>query len=139
MSAEVDSVYFPHAEVVGDIGNALWQIKEKCEPQGHWDHSFFERCKAVQEEKVYRGVHTTAPAFPMNIQRVVQDLRTSTVVYSSGLGPFNMPAKLRELGGLHKQLQKTPPQAAKPGQVAPAGVPDGDTAVLPVTPPGDGE
>ena len=34
VSAEVDSVYFPHAEVVGDIGNALWQIKEKCEPQG---------------------------------------------------------------------------------------------------------
>ena len=24
---------------------------------------------------MYRGVHTTAPAFPMNIQRVVQDLR----------------------------------------------------------------
>ena len=80
MSAEVDSVYFPHAEVVGDIGNALWQIKEKCEPQGHWDHSFFERCKAVQEEKVYRGVHTTAPAFPMNIQRVVQDLRRALQV-----------------------------------------------------------
>ena len=73
-------MYFPHAEVVGDIGNALWQIKEKCEPQGHWDHSFFERCKAVQEEKVYRGVHTTAPAFPMNIQRVVQDLRRALQV-----------------------------------------------------------
>lgn len=25
---QVDPVYFPHLEVVGDIGNAIWQIKE---------------------------------------------------------------------------------------------------------------
>lgn len=25
---KVDPVYFPHLEVVGDIGNAVWQIKE---------------------------------------------------------------------------------------------------------------
>ena len=29
---------------------------------------------------MYRGVHTTAPAFPMNIQRVVQDLRRALQV-----------------------------------------------------------
>lgn len=25
---QVDQVYFPHLEVVGDIGNAIWQITE---------------------------------------------------------------------------------------------------------------
>ena len=73
--AETDAVYFPHAEVVGDIGNALWQIKEKLEPQPHWDHSFYQRCRECQEQMVFRGVHATASNFPMNIQRVVADLR----------------------------------------------------------------
>ena len=27
--AQVDPVYFPHMEVVGDIGNGIWQIKER--------------------------------------------------------------------------------------------------------------
>jgi thiamine pyrophosphate-dependent acetolactate synthase large subunit-like protein len=31
-SAEVDSVYFPDHEVVGDIANAIWQLKEAMTP-----------------------------------------------------------------------------------------------------------
>ena len=29
LSAAVDPVYFPQVEVVGDIANSIWQIKEK--------------------------------------------------------------------------------------------------------------
>ena len=32
-SAEVDPVYFPQIEVIGDIANAIWQIKEDIVPQ----------------------------------------------------------------------------------------------------------
>lgn len=35
---QIDQVYFPHIEVVGDIANALWQMSqalEGCKPQ--WD------------------------------------------------------------------------------------------------------
>ena len=28
-SAVIDPVYFPHLEVVGDIGNAIWQLHER--------------------------------------------------------------------------------------------------------------
>lgn len=38
MWLQIDQVYFPHIEVVGDIANALWQMSqalEGCEPQ--WD------------------------------------------------------------------------------------------------------
>src|SRR5437868_3070550 len=38
-SAEVDPVYFPQYEVIGDIGNAIWQIKEDILPQAGWDFS----------------------------------------------------------------------------------------------------
>jgi len=35
-SAEVDPVYFPAIEVIGDIANAIWQIKESIVPQPVW-------------------------------------------------------------------------------------------------------
>jgi acetolactate synthase-1/2/3 large subunit len=31
-TAEVDPVYFPQIEVIGDIANAIWQIKEDIVP-----------------------------------------------------------------------------------------------------------
>ena len=34
-TAEVDPVYFPQIEVIGDIANAIWQIKEDIVPSGH--------------------------------------------------------------------------------------------------------
>ena len=33
-TAEVDPVYFPQIEVIGDIANAIWQIKEDIVPSG---------------------------------------------------------------------------------------------------------
>ena len=35
-SAEVDPVYFPQVQVVGDIANAIWQLKENLEIQKDW-------------------------------------------------------------------------------------------------------
>ncbi|MCT2399449.1 acetolactate synthase large subunit [Novosphingobium mangrovi (ex Huang et al. 2023)] len=36
-TAEVDPVYFPHVEVIGDIANAVWQIKEAITPSPEWN------------------------------------------------------------------------------------------------------
>jgi len=36
-SAEVDPVYFPGIEVIGDIANAIWQMKEDIVPAAKWD------------------------------------------------------------------------------------------------------
>jgi Thiamine pyrophosphate-requiring enzymes [acetolactate synthase, pyruvate dehydrogenase (cytochrome), glyoxylate carboligase, phosphonopyruvate decarboxylase] len=36
-TAEVDPVYFPQIEVIGDIANAIWQIKENIAAQSRWD------------------------------------------------------------------------------------------------------
>ena len=35
-SAEVDPVYFPQIEVLGDIANAIWQMKEDIVPSARW-------------------------------------------------------------------------------------------------------
>jgi acetolactate synthase-1/2/3 large subunit len=39
--AQIDDIYFPHVEVVGDIGNAVWQMKQALKKQKAWDFSYF--------------------------------------------------------------------------------------------------
>lgn len=94
--AKVDNVYFPQLEVIGDIGNALWQMKEKLKgktsPQPSptrrgsdddetlagnlygWDFSYFQKIKNKIEEHIARDIHDNR--FPLIPQRVVNDIRS---------------------------------------------------------------
>ena len=47
-TAAVDPVYFPQIEVIGDIANAIWQIKEDVVPQGTWDCGPMFRARAAE-------------------------------------------------------------------------------------------
>ena len=73
--AEVDPVYFPHIEVVGDIGNALWQIREKLAKQSHWDFSRMAFVKTKQDENLREGQDD--PRFPIYPQRLVKEVRNA--------------------------------------------------------------
>ncbi|MBP9762298.1 acetolactate synthase large subunit [Patescibacteria group bacterium] len=72
-SAKVDQIYFPQLEVIGDIANAIWQIKEKLTKQAHWDFSVFLR----QRERLLAHIAETDQdsAFPIKPQRVVRMVR----------------------------------------------------------------
>src|ERR1041384_7690356 len=48
-TAEVDPVYFPQIEVIGDIANAIWQIKEAIVPSGTWN---FDRMMKAREAEI---------------------------------------------------------------------------------------
>ncbi len=81
LSAKVDEVYFPTLEVIGDIGNALWQIKEQLEPQSHWDFAYFQKVKAQLDAHLQRDI--ADDRFPIIPQRIVADVRS--VVPSGGI------------------------------------------------------
>jgi acetolactate synthase-1/2/3 large subunit len=49
-TAEVDPVYFPQVEVIGDIANAIWQIKEDIVPSGTWNFDPMLRARAAEVE-----------------------------------------------------------------------------------------
>jgi acetolactate synthase-1/2/3 large subunit len=49
-TAEVDPVYFPQVEVIGDIANAIWQIKEDIVPSGTWNFEPMLRARAAECE-----------------------------------------------------------------------------------------
>ncbi|MEE2658936.1 MAG: acetolactate synthase large subunit [Candidatus Latescibacterota bacterium] len=72
-SAEVDPVYFPQLEVIGDIGNSVWQIMKQLESQSHWDFDFFLAVKEWAAEKCHEGEDNDA--FPVVPQRLVKSVR----------------------------------------------------------------
>ena len=74
-SAEVDPVYFPQLEVIGDIGNSIWQIMQKIERQDTWDFAYFIRVKEWTDEQLRVG--EDEDSFPVIPQRLVADVRRS--------------------------------------------------------------
>ena len=72
-TAEVDPVYFPNVEVIGDIANAIWQMKEDIVPSGTWNFDFQLKARKAEVE------HTESlegdmrfPIFPPHLVREVR-------------------------------------------------------------------
>jgi acetolactate synthase I/II/III large subunit len=74
-TAEVDPVYFPHVEVIGDIANAIWQMKEMIEPNPAWNFDFMLKARAAEV------AHTDSIAndarFPIFPPHLVQQIRAA--------------------------------------------------------------
>ena len=72
-SASVDSVYFPQLEVIGDIGNSIWQIMERVKPQDGWDFDYFLKVKDWLKTELRQGADDDQ--FPVLPQRLVASIR----------------------------------------------------------------
>ena len=70
--AEVDAVYCPQVEVVGDIADAVWRLAEAVEPQAHWAFAFFDRVRTALCEQLQE--RSADDRFPMATQRIIADL-----------------------------------------------------------------
>ena len=75
VSAQVDSVYFPQIELVGDIANTIWRLQSEMEPSAHWDFSFFDSVRKAMDAQLLEGADDGR--FPMYPQRVVADIRSA--------------------------------------------------------------
>ncbi|MFM9898279.1 acetolactate synthase large subunit [Sphingorhabdus sp.] len=74
-TAEVDPVYFPGIEVIGDIANAIWQMKEDIVPSGSWNcgHMLDYRKAEVDHTASLSG-DTRFPIFPPHAVQQVRDV-----------------------------------------------------------------
>jgi len=72
-TAEVDPVYFPQVEVIGDIANTIWQFTERLEKQPHWDFSQFMTVREHLEEHI--ASRANDDRFPVLPERLVADVR----------------------------------------------------------------
>ncbi len=72
-SAQVDQVYFPQVEVIGDITRSVQRLKDKLGGQLNFDRSYFKRIHDEVEIHVNEG--TEDSRFPIIPQRLVADVR----------------------------------------------------------------
>lgn len=72
-SAEVDEVYFPQLELVGDIASSVESLANICS-SNNWDNSYFETVKDEIDSHLTKYFEDTR--FPMLPQRLVSILRS---------------------------------------------------------------
>ncbi|HYD38532.1 MAG TPA: acetolactate synthase large subunit [Allosphingosinicella sp.] len=72
-TAEVDPVYFPQVEVIGDIANAIWLIKEDIVPSARWD--FEAMLSARRAEREHSASLCDDPRFPVSPACLVRQVR----------------------------------------------------------------
>ena len=73
-SAEVDPVYFPQIEVIGDIANAVWQIKQDILPSGKWSFGqMLAYRKAEVEHTDKLAADDRFPIFPPHLVKQVRE------------------------------------------------------------------
>ncbi len=70
--ADVDDVYIPSLEVIGDIAHSLWAITEQISAK-QWDFSYFLQVKAMFARELESKSNSVM--FPPKPQRIVSDLR----------------------------------------------------------------
>lgn len=72
-SAEVDPVYFPQIEVIGDIANAIWQMKEDIVPAAKWNFAaMLGYRKAELEHTASLDGDERFPIFPPHLVREIR-------------------------------------------------------------------
>lgn len=74
-SAEVDPVYFPQLEIIGDIANSIWQVKEDVVPNKGWD--FLEMHKARAAHLSHSANLAENEKFPIHPARLVKSVRSA--------------------------------------------------------------
>jgi acetolactate synthase-1/2/3 large subunit len=72
-SAEVDEVYFPQLELVGDIATTFEWLTEQIQPVPTHDFSYFMRVREKVQEHITEGMDD--PRYPLVPQRIVADVR----------------------------------------------------------------
>ncbi len=73
-TAEVDPVYFPQIEVIGDIANAIWQMKEDIVPSSRWNFDPMLKARAAEIEHTATMCDDTRfPIFPACLVKKVRE------------------------------------------------------------------
>ncbi len=90
-TAEVDPVYFPGIEVIGDIANAIWQMKEDIVPNADWKCDDLLRFRKAEVE------HTGAlaaderfPIFPPHLVQAVRDAMPNDAIICLDNGVYKI-------------------------------------------------
>ncbi|TWT33753.1 Acetolactate synthase, catabolic [Posidoniimonas corsicana] len=72
-SAEVDPVYFPQVEVVGDIAHSVWRLGNEVRPRDSWDFGPFFAARDAEQEHI--APYLVDDGFPVSPIRLVHEIQ----------------------------------------------------------------
>jgi acetolactate synthase-1/2/3 large subunit len=72
-SSNIDEVYFPQLDVVGDIAGSIDRLTQKLEKSENWDFSYFKRVKS--EVELHLNEKSEDSRFPVIPQHLVRQVR----------------------------------------------------------------
>jgi acetolactate synthase-1/2/3 large subunit len=90
-TAEVDPVYFPQIEIIGDIGNSIWQIKEAITTQSAW--SFAPMLKARAAEVAHTASISDdkrCPIYPPYLVKVIREVMPNDGIIALDNGVYKI-------------------------------------------------
>lgn len=73
--ADVDDVYIPSLEVVGDVAHSIWALTADITPSVHWNFEYFYSLKNKLQEHI--NEKSADNSFPLKPQRLVSDLQAA--------------------------------------------------------------
>jgi acetolactate synthase-1/2/3 large subunit len=73
--AEVDDVYIPTCEIVGDVSHTLWALTEAVEPSEQWDFSRFYTIRDALDRHI--ASQESSDAYPVLPQRIARDVQAA--------------------------------------------------------------
>lgn len=90
-TASVDRVYFPQIEVIGDIANSIWQIKEQLQINKEWDFSYFCLLKDKLDKEIHKNDwDETYPLLTQYIVRCIRDVMPNNGVLCLDNGMYKI-------------------------------------------------
>jgi acetolactate synthase-1/2/3 large subunit len=90
-SANVDEVYFPQLEIVGDISDSVTQLSQYIEKQDHWDFKFILDTKKRLDLTIEEGTHIDSfPLLPPKLVSIVRSSMPSNGIISLDNGMYKI-------------------------------------------------
>jgi acetolactate synthase-1/2/3 large subunit len=90
-AANVDEVYFPQLEIVGDISNSVSHLTRHLEKQDHWDFSFSLKIKKSLDASIEEGaLDNTFPVQPPRLVSIVRNAMPSDGIISLDNGLYKI-------------------------------------------------
>ncbi len=89
--AEIDEVYFPQLDVIGDISLSVDQLTKRIKPQSHWNKTFFLKTKEELDQYIMnKSTDTRFPLIPQRIVRVVRESMPADGIVSLDNGMYKI-------------------------------------------------
>jgi acetolactate synthase-1/2/3 large subunit len=91
LPANVDEVYFPQIEIVGDVSYSIAEITRNIEKQSHWDFTHMLEIKKRLDASIEEGSQDTSfPILPPKLVSIVRSVMPSDGIISLDNGMYKI-------------------------------------------------